>query len=106
MASQASVLPANSAFVPASNDDHRIEQPEMHNTAFGPFRARTPMSEDHWKQVGALLQKANEERLKVIYQEPLAGPPESMMPKSRNAQRTSRSVQDGLGALLRPDSRQ
>lgn len=106
MASQASVLPANSAFVPASNDDHRIEQPEMRNTAFSPFHARTPMSEDHWKQVGALLQKANEERLKVIYQEPLAGPPGSMMPKSRTAQRTSRSVQDGLGALLRPDSRQ
>ena len=106
MTSQASVLPANSAFVPASNDDHRIERPEMRNTAFSPFPARRPMSEDHWKQVGALLQKANEERLKAIYQEPLAGPPGSMMQKSRNTQRTSRSVQDGLGALLRPDSRQ
>lgn len=106
MASQASVSPANGAFVPASNDDHRVEQPDLRNMPFSPFHARTPMSEDHWKQVGALLQKANEERLKVIYQEPLAGPPGSMMQKSRNTQRTPRSVQDGLGALLRPDSRQ
>lgn len=106
MASQASVSPANSAFVPASNDDHRIEQPDMRNMAFSLFHARTPMSEDHWKQIGALLQKANEERLKVVCQEPLAGAPGSTMPKSGNAQRTSRSVRDGLGALLRPNSRQ
>jgi hypothetical protein len=106
MASQASASPANVAYVPASNNDHRIEQPDMRNTAFSPFHARTPMTEDHWRQVGALLQKANEERLKVIYQEPLSGAPGSMMPKSRNTQRTSHSMQDGLGALLRADSRQ
>jgi hypothetical protein len=106
MTSQASASPANGAFVPASNDDRRIEQPDMRNTAFSPFHARTPMTEDHWKQVGALLQKANEERLKVIYQEPLSAAPGSMMSKSRSTQRTSHSMQDGLGALLRADSRQ
>jgi hypothetical protein len=106
MASEASVPPANGAFASAPDDDHRIEQPDMRNMAFSLFHARTAMSEDHWKQVGALLQKANEERLKVIYQEPLSGAPGSMMAKSRSTQRTSHSMQDGLGALLRTDSRQ
>jgi len=90
MASQASVSPAKGAFVPASNDDHRIEQPDLRNMPFSPFHARTPMSEDHWKQVGALLQKANEERLKVIYQEPLAGPPGSMMQRTKREKDTIR----------------
>ena len=31
-----------------------------------------------------ILQKANEERLKVVSQEPLAGSPDSKQPESRN----------------------
>lgn len=94
MASQTSISPANNAPVATSGDDNRIEQPDMRHMAFALFRAKTQMSDDHWKQVGALLQKANEQRLKAIYQEPLASPPGSVKPESRNLPRTSRPVQE------------
>ncbi|MBN8463197.1 MAG: hypothetical protein J0M01_10335 [Dechloromonas sp.] len=106
MASQANVSPATNAFVPTSGNAHRIDQPDMRNMALSIFHRRTAMTDDHWKQVGALLQKANEERMKVIYQEPLAGPPGSMKPASRIAQRTSGAVPEGSCALLRPIPRQ
>jgi hypothetical protein len=57
-------------------NDHCTEQPDMRNMAFMLFHHKTAMSDDHWKQIGALLQKANEERSKVDYQEPFACPPE------------------------------
>lgn len=106
MASQTSISPANNAPLVTSGDDNRIEQPDMRNMAFALFRARTPMSDDHWKQVGALLQKANEQRLKAIYQEPLASSPGSVKPESRNSPRTSRPVQECVCAVLHPSSRQ
>jgi hypothetical protein len=36
------------------------------------FRAKASMSEDHWKEIGALLQKANEKRWSFVSQEPSA----------------------------------
>ena len=34
------------------------------------FRAKTSKSDTHWKEIGAVLQRANEKRLSVVYQEP------------------------------------
>ena len=60
------------------DDDHCTEQPDMRNMAFTLFHRKTAMSDDHWKQIGAVLQKANEERLKLARQEPENCPPEVM----------------------------
>ena len=84
MASKARMPLIKNAPVVTLGDDHGAGQPEMRNMAFALFRPKAPMSEDHWKQIGTLLQKANEERLKVVSQEPLAGSPESKQPDSRN----------------------
>jgi len=65
------------------------------------FRAKASMNEDHWKEIGALLQKANEKRWSVASQEPSAGMPDSRQSDSRNLPQSSKSVQDGLCALLR-----
>ena len=56
-------------------DEHCTEQPDMRNIAFTLFHRKTAMSDDHWKQIGTLLQKANEERLKFAYQKAVACPP-------------------------------
>lgn len=106
MTSQANVSPATNAIAPGSGDDQHIEQRDMRNIALSIFHRRTVMTDDHWRQVGALLQKVNEERLRLVYQEQLASPNGSMNPASRNAPRTSRPVSDGSCALLRPLSRQ
>jgi hypothetical protein len=84
MASKARIPLIKNAPVATVGDDHGAGQPEMRNMAFALFHPKAPMSDDHWKQIGALLQKANEERLKVVSQEPLAGLPESKQPESRN----------------------
>jgi hypothetical protein len=65
------------------------------------FRAKASMSEDHWKEIGALLQKANEKRWSVASQEPPAGMPDSKKSDSKSMPQSSNSVQDGLCALLR-----
>jgi hypothetical protein len=65
------------------------------------FRAKASMSEDHWKEIGALLQKANEKRWSVASQEPPAGMADSKQSDSRNMPKSYNSVQDGLCALLR-----
>jgi len=106
MTSQTNVSPATIAIAPGSADDQRIERRDMRNIGLSIFHRRTVMTEDHWKQVGALLQKVNEERLRLVYQEQLASATGSMNPASRNAPRTSRPVSDGSCALLRPVPRQ
>ena len=65
------------------------------------FRARASMSEDHWKEIGALLQKANEKRWSVVSNEPSAALPDSKQLDSGNRPRSSNSAEDGLCALLR-----
>jgi hypothetical protein len=65
------------------------------------FRARASMSEDHWKEIGALLQKANEKRWSVVSHEPSADLPDSKQSDSGNRPRSSNSAEDGLCALLR-----
>ena len=84
MASKARIPRIKNAPVATVGDDHGAGQPETRNMAFALFHPKAPMSDDHWNQIGALLQKANEERLKVVSQEPLAGLPESKQPESRN----------------------
>ena len=84
MASKARIPLIKNTPVATLGDDHRAGQPEMRNMAFALFHPKAPMSDDHWKQIGALLQKANEERLKFVSQEPFAGSPESKQPESRN----------------------
>ncbi len=65
------------------------------------FRAKASMSEDHWKEIGALLQEANEKRWSVVSQEPSADPPDAKQSGSGNGPKSSNSAQDGLCALLR-----
>jgi len=65
------------------------------------FRAKASMSEDHWKEIGALLQKANEKRWSAVSQEPSAGLRDSKQSDSKNMPQPSNSAQDGLCALLR-----
>jgi hypothetical protein len=67
------------------------------------FRAKA-MSDAHWKEIGAVLQRANEKRLSVVSQEPSVDQPESKQPGSGNMAKSSNSVQDGLCALLRSGS--
>ena len=68
------------------------------------FRAKAPMSDAHWKEIGAVLQRANEKRLSVVSQEPSVDQPESKQPGSGNMAKSSHSAQDGLCALLRSGS--
>jgi hypothetical protein len=65
------------------------------------FRAKASMSEEHWKEIGALLQKANEKRWSVVSQEPSADLPDTKQSDSGNRPKSSNSAQDGLCALLR-----
>jgi len=60
------------------------------------FRAKAPMSDAHWKEIGAVLQRANEKRLSVVSQEPSVDQPESKQPGSGNMAKSSNSAQDGL----------
>jgi hypothetical protein len=76
MASQGRITLHRNVPEAASGDDHCTEQPDLRNMAFTLFHRKTAMSDDHWKQIGALLQKANEERSNVVYQEPFVCPPE------------------------------
>ena len=76
MATQGRISLSRNVPEAALGDDQCTEQPDMANMAFTLFHRKTAMSDDHWKQIGALLQKANEERSKVVYQEPFACPPE------------------------------
>ena len=96
MASKARIPLINNAPVATVGDDHGAGQPEMRNMAFALFHPKAPMSDDHWKQIGALLQKANEERLKVVSQEPSVDQPESKQPGSGNMAKSSNSVHDSL----------
>jgi hypothetical protein len=68
------------------------------------FRAKAPMSDAHWKEIGAVLQRANEKRLSVVSLEPSVEQLESKQPGSGNMAKSSNSVQDGLCALLRSGS--
>ena len=68
------------------------------------FRAKAPMSDAHWKEIGAVLQRANEKRLSVVSQEPSVDQPEPKQPGSGNMAKSSNSAQDGLCALLRSGS--
>ena len=65
------------------------------------FRAKAPMSEDHWREIGVLLQKENEKRWGVVSQEPSADLVDSKQSDSRNIPKSFSSVQAGLCALLR-----
>jgi hypothetical protein len=65
------------------------------------FRAKASMSEDHWKEIGALLQNANEKRWSVVSQEPSADLRDAKQVDSGNRPKSSNSAQDGLCALLR-----
>ncbi len=67
------------------------------------FRAKASMSDAHWKEIGAVLQRANEKRLSVVYQ-PSVDQPESKQPGSENMAKSSNSAHDGLCALLRSGS--
>ena len=75
MASQGRMPLNRNAPESALDNVHCTEQPDMRNMAFTLFHRKTAMSDDHWKQIGALLQKANEEQLQFAYQEPVACPP-------------------------------
>ena len=68
------------------------------------FRTKASMSEAHWKEIGAVLQRANEKRLSVVSQEAAVDQTESMRPGSGNIAKSSNSAQDGLCALLRSSS--
>jgi hypothetical protein len=68
------------------------------------FRAKASMSDVHWKEIGAVLQRANEKRLSVVSQEPSVDQPESKQPGSGNMAKSSNSAHDGLCALLRSGS--
>ena len=68
------------------------------------FRAKASMSDAHWKEIGAVLQRANEKRLSVVSQEPSVDQPESKQPGSGNMAKSSNSAHDGLCALLRSGS--
>lgn len=68
------------------------------------FRAKPSMSDAHWKEIGAVLQRANEKRLSVVSQEPSVGQSEPKKRDSGNMPKPSKSVQDGLCALLRSGS--
>ena len=68
------------------------------------FRAKAPMSDAHWKEIGAVLQRANEKRLSVVSREPSVDQPESKQPGSGNMAKSSNLAQDGLCALLRSGS--
>ena len=65
------------------------------------FRAKPSMTEDHWKEIGALLQKANEHRWSFASQEPSGDLLDSKRPDSRSIRQPFNSVQDGSRALLR-----
>lgn len=65
------------------------------------FPAKPSMTEDHWKEIGALLQKANEKRWSFVSQEPSGDPLDSKRSDSRNVSQSLKSVQDGSCALLR-----
>lgn len=64
------------------------------------FRAKPTMTEDHWKEIGALLQKANEKRWSMVCQEPSGDPLDSKRSDSRNVSQSFKSVQNGSCALL------
>ena len=64
------------------------------------FRAKAPMSEDHWKEIGTLLQKENEKQWSVS-QEASADLVDSKQSDTRNIPKSFSSVQAGLCALLR-----
>ena len=68
------------------------------------FRAKPSMSDTHWKEIGAVLQRANEKRLSVVSQESSVVQPESRFPDSGNRPKSPSSAQDGLCALLRSNS--
>ena len=68
------------------------------------FRAKAPMSDAHWKEIGAVLQRANEKRLSVVSQEPSVDQPESKLPDSGDMAKSSNSVHGSLCALLRSGS--
>ena len=68
------------------------------------FRAKASMSEDHWKEIGALLQNANEKRWSVVSQEPSADLRDAKQADSGNRPKSSNSAHDGLCALLRSGS--
>ena len=55
------------------------------------FRAKA-MSDAHWKEIGAVLQRANEKRLSVVSQEPSVDQPESKQPGSGNMAKSSVEV--------------
>jgi len=60
------------------------------------FCAKASMSDAHWEEIGAILQRANEKRLSVVSQEPSVDQPESKLPDSGNMAKSSNSVHDSL----------
>lgn len=65
------------------------------------FPAKPSMTEDHWKEIGALLQKANEKRWSAVWQEPSADLLDSKRSHSRSIPQSFNSVKDASCALLR-----
>ena len=68
------------------------------------FRAKASMCDVHWKEIGAVLQRANEKRLSVVSQEAAVDQLEAKQSGSGNMAKSSNSAQDGLCALLRGGS--
>ena len=60
------------------------------------FCAKASMSDAHWEEIGAILQRANEKRLSVVSQEPSVDQPESKLPDSGDIAKSSNSVHDSL----------
>jgi hypothetical protein len=60
------------------------------------FCAKASMSDAHWEEIGAVLQRANEKRMSVVSQEPSVDQPESKQPCSGNMAKSSDSVHDSL----------
>ena len=68
----------------------------VNDIARATFCAKASMSDAHWEEIGAILQRANEKRLSVVSQEPSVHQPESKLPDSGDIAKSSNSVHDSL----------